>query len=83
MTDYYEEAGLSMEGASILVRFYKNERRFEIIFTENARSWLTDQRLGLNDDGKAFPIGELNREYLHNKLREYIVEFILQDGERQ
>lgn len=82
MSEYVEEAGLSFEGASCLVRSYKDKRRFEIIFTENARSWLTDQRLGLNENLDAVPIGELNRAYLHKKLSEYIDEFVLQDGER-
>ena len=82
MSEYVEEAGLTFDGVGCLVRYYKDKRKFEITFTENSRSWLTDPKLGLNDEGKAFPIGELNREYLHNKLREYIVEFVLQDGER-
>lgn len=70
--EYEEEYGIhNATSASVCVRTQKDGSKFEVMPSRSFNDWLNDNRLA-NDNGRTITIGELNKEYLHRKLDEFI-----------
>lgn len=73
MSNFDEECGLllSVPKTTCYVRTYKDGSRFEIVAEKHMREWLTNATLAVVDKG-TMTIGDINKEYLHKKLDEFI-----------
>jgi len=72
MSKYIEESAFGTHmGIGCWVRTWKDGSKFEVEFSDVGYDWLTDPRLcGASD--KITPCGEVNKQYLYEKLGEFI-----------